>query len=148
MVNGQPSYDGEIMLIAQIELVMFLVIAGIFLIFALIALVTVGKVFTPWLQAMMAGVRISVFQIVGMRLRKVDVRVVVRSLIMATQSGVPVPSIEMERAYLQGVDLEKLTLALIHANREGKEVTFEELVEADLEDRLHEKLGIREGRRF
>ena len=60
---------------------------------------------------------------------------------MATQAGVPVPSIEMERAYLQGVDLEKVTLALIHANREGKEFTFQKLVEADLENRLHEKLG-------
>lgn len=136
------------MLIAQIESVMFLVVAGIFLIFALSVMVTIGKVFTPWLQAFLAGVPISVFQIVGMRLRRVNVRVVVRSLIMATQAGVPVPSTEMESAYLQGVDLEKITLALIHADREGKKVTFQELVEADLEDRLHEKLGIREGGRF
>lgn len=136
------------MLIAQIESVVFLVIAGIFLFFALSALFTMAKIFTPWLQAFLAGVPISVIQIVGMRLRKVDVRVVVRSLIMATQAGVPVPSIEMERAYLQGVDLEKLTLALIHADREGKKVSFQELVEADLENRLHEKLGIREGGRF
>lgn len=121
---------------------MVLAMVGIFLIFALSIVVTVAKVFSPWLQAFMAGVPISAFQIVGMRLRKVDVRVAVRSLIMATQAGVPVPSTEMERAYLQGVDLEKLTLALIHSNREGKNVTFQELVEADLENRLREKLGI------
>lgn len=136
------------MLLSQIDSVMFLVIAGIFLLFAVSVVVTVGKVFSPWLQAFLAGVPISVMQIVGMRLRKVDVRVVVRSLIMATQAGVPVPSVEMERAYLQGVDLEKITLALIHADREGKKVSFQELVEADLENRLHEKLGIREGGRY
>lgn len=105
------------MLLSQIEFVMVLVMAGIILIFVI---VTAGKVLTPWLQAFMAGVPISVFQIVGMRLRKVDVRVVVRSLIMATQAGSPVPSVEMEGAYLLGVDLEKLTLDLIHADREGK----------------------------
>ena len=138
----------KIMLIAQVELVMVLVIAGIFLIFALCLVLAIAKVFTHWLQAFLAGVPISVIQIVGMRLRKVDVRVVVKSLIMATQAGVAVPSIEMERAHLQGVDLEKITLALIHANREGKSITFQELVEADMEDRLHEKLGIRDERRF
>lgn len=136
------------MLIAQIESIIFLVVAGIFLIFALSVMVTAAKVFTPWLQAFLAGIPISVIQIVGMRLRKVDVRLVVRSLIMATQAGVPVPSIEMERAYLLGVDLEKITLALIHADREGKESTFQQLVDADLENRLHEKLDIREGRQF
>ena len=96
----------------------------------------------------MASAPISVFQIIGMRLRKTNVRVVVRSLIMATQAGVPVPSTEMESAYLQGVDLEKVTLALIHAHREGKTVTFRELVEADLEYRLHEKLGMEEEGRY
>ena len=131
------------MLLAQNESVIVLVVAGIFLVFAVSMMVTAAKVFSPWLQAFLAGVPISLIQIVGMRLRKVDVRLVIRSLIMATQAGVPVPSIEMERAYLQGVDLEKITLALIHANRDGKEVTFQELVEADLDDRLHEKLGIR-----
>jgi len=136
------------MLIAQSEIFVVLIVAGIFLVFALIFLVTLAKVFAPWLQAFMAGVPISVPQIIGMRLRKVDVRVVVRSLIMATQAGVPVPSVEMERAYLQGVDLEKLTLAMIQANREGKQVTFQELVEADLANRLHDKLGIRNGGRY
>ena len=136
------------MLLAQNESVIVLVVAGIFLVFAVSMMVTAAKVFSPWLQAFLAGVPISLIQIVGMRLRKVDVRVVVKSLIMATQAGVAVPSIEMERAHLQGVDLEKITLALIHANREGKSITFQELVEADMEDRLHEKLGIRDERRF
>ena len=47
----------------------------------------------------------------------------------------------LHSAYLQGVDLEKLTLAMIHAKKQGMETTFEELVAADLEDRLAEKLG-------
>jgi uncharacterized protein YqfA (UPF0365 family) len=60
---------------------------------------------------------------------------------MAKQAGVSISCREMESAYLQGVDLEKVTLAMIHAKREGKELPFRELVEAELEDRLAEKLG-------
>ena len=129
--------DNEVFLIAVIG-------GGVLVITLFFYFVPIGL----WITALFSGVRVSIGQLIGMRLRKVDVRVVVRSLIMATQAGVPVPSIDMERAYLQGVDLEKITLALIHAHREGKEFTFQELVEADLENRLNEKLGIREGRRF
>lgn len=131
------------MLLSQVDYVIFLFMGVILLIVGLTILFTIGMVFTPWLQAFMAGAPVSVLQIVGMRLRKVDVRVVIRSLIMATQAGVPVDSREMESAYLQGVDLEKITLAMIHAKREGMEVTFQDLVQADLDDRLHVKLGVR-----
>lgn len=128
---------------AKIELI----VAGIFLLVVLTIVYTIGRLFTVWLQAFMAGVPVSIFQVLVMRFRKVDMRVVVRSLIMATQAGVSVTSMEMESAYLQGVDLEKITLAMIHAKREGMKVTFQELVEADLENRLHEKLRIQERRR-
>jgi uncharacterized protein YqfA (UPF0365 family) len=61
---------------------------------------------------------------------------------MATQAGTPVPSREMESAHLQGGDVEKATLAFIQANREGKKVTFQEIVEAEMEGRLKDKLGM------
>lgn len=83
----------------------------------------------------------SVFSIIGMRLRRIPVGTVLRFLIMARHAGVDISCHEMESAYLQGVDLEKVTLAMIHAEREGKHMLFRELVEADLEDRLAEKLG-------
>lgn len=124
------------------------VLVGIFLLLALIAIFMLASMFAPWLQAFTAGVPLSIFQVVGMRLRRTDVRAVVRALVMATQAGVSVPCVEMERAYLQGVDLEKITLALIQANRGGKKVAFQELVEADLENRLQEELGMRDEGRY
>lgn len=127
------------MLFAQLELLIFM--AGVFLFVGLVFIVVFTQVFAPWLQAFMAGVHLSVLDIVGMRLRKTDVRAVVRALVMAGQAGLPVSKLEMERAYLQGADLEKITLALIQAKKDGIEATFQELVEADLEDRLREKLG-------
>jgi uncharacterized protein YqfA (UPF0365 family) len=134
------------MVISQKEIV--LVMAGIFLLLALAVLFMMVKVFAPWIRAFTSGVPLSVLQIIGMRLRKTDVQAVVRALIMANQAGVPVPSADMERAYLQGVDLEKVTLAFIQAKKKGMEITFQELVEAELDNRLQEKLGIRKEGRY
>ncbi len=119
----------------------FVVLAGILLLVALIPVFILASVLGPWLQAFMAGVPLSLLQILGMRLRRTNVRSVVQALIMATQAGVPVPCVEMERAYLQGADLDKVTLALIQTHRSGKSVPFQELVEADLENRLQAKLS-------
>lgn len=119
---------------------------GIFLIFFVSAVLAFRTIYTLWLQALLSGVRISLIQLVVMRLRKVDARLVVRSLIMAAQAGVPISTSEMESAWLQGVDLEKITLAMIHASRENMEVTFQDLVDADQKNRLAEKLGLQERR--
>jgi uncharacterized protein YqfA (UPF0365 family) len=78
---------------------------------------------------------------VGMKLRKTDVKAVLRALVMANQAGAPLSRVEVERAYLQGVDLEKVTLAFIQAKKENPGTTFKELVEADLDNRLSKKLG-------
>ena len=84
---------------------------------------------------------VSVFSIIGMRLRRIPIGTVLRFLIMARHAGVDISCREMESACLQGVDREKVTLAMIHAKREGKDIPLQDLVEADLEDRLAEKLG-------
>ncbi len=115
----------------------------IFGIFVLVALFMLARIFAPWIRAYTSGVPLSVFQIIGMWLRKTDVQAVLGALVTATQAGAPVSCNEMERAYLQGVDLEKVTLAFIQAKKKGKEITFQELVEAELENRLREKLEMR-----
>ena len=94
-----------------------------------------------WLQARMSGVQITVLDLLGMRFRKTDVVRVVRALIMLRQAGATVSPREVERAYLMGVDLEKVTLAMIQAKKESIAITFQELVDAEMEDRLQEKLS-------
>jgi len=116
------------------------VIVGTGVICILSAIVYFVPVFAPWLQAYLSGVPLSVLDLVGMRMRKIDVRAVLRALILAHQAGAPLSSAEMQRACLQGADLEKVTLAFIRAKKEKLDITFKQLVEADLEDRLKEKL--------
>jgi uncharacterized protein YqfA (UPF0365 family) len=117
------------MLIAQIEIVVF----GAVIVFFVGLLLFFAQNFELWFQAYMSRVPLSVFAIIGMRFRKIDVKAVVRSLIMAQQAGIPLSIDEVERAYLQGADLERITHAWIEAHREQKSVSFQELVEADLD---------------
>lgn len=128
------------MLAAQ-EVVLVAVFAVILVLLWVLMMVIFLSLFGPWLQAYMSGLQISLLQMIGMKFRKTNPRVVVRALIVAKHGGVDVSVDDMERAYLQGVDLEKVTLAMIQAKKENMDVTFQELVDADLEDRLAEKLG-------
>jgi len=127
----------------QIETTVLILVALVPLLFFLFAALIFARIFSVWLHALTAGVPVSVIQILGMKFRKTDPRAVVRALVLATHAGAKVPAREMESAYLQGVDLEKVTLAWVKANKEGMDISFQELVEADLEERLAEKLGLR-----
>lgn len=137
-LDGQPH--SPIMLIAQAEPLVVLVFFLFFVTLSVGILWSFLRLFGPWMQALMSGVHVSVFDIIGMRLRKVDPKTVVRALIMAQQAGAPLATAEVESAYLQGVDVEKVVLAYIRAKRDGIQITFQELVDADLDNRLKEKL--------
>ena len=91
---------------------------------------------TTWLQAFTSGTPVVLLDLIGMRMRGTDFKTVVRALIMARQGGVAISPAEMERAWVQGVNLEKVTLAVIQATKNNMDITFEELVDADLDDRL------------
>lgn len=116
-----------------VMLLAFLVPIGFVAVLALWAL-------RPWLRATMAGSQLSVFEVIGMRLRRVDVDAVVAALVMARQSGVEIHQVDLQRAYLAGVNLETLTLAWIAAQRKQMDVTFEQLVAMYQEKRLGELL--------
>ncbi|NQT14549.1 MAG: flotillin-like FloA family protein [Planctomycetes bacterium] len=127
----------------QTETIVLIVVALVPLLFFLCVAVVFASIFSVWLRALTSGVPLRILEILGMKFRKTDPRVIVRALVLATHAGVKVSPKEMESAYLQGVDLEKVTLAFVKATKEGIGTSFQELVEADLEGRLAEKLGLR-----
>ena len=128
------------MLIAQAENLPFVVAGVVFVVMVLVVLIVTLRVFFPWFQAYLSGVPLSVCAILSMQFRRTDVKAVVQALVMAQQAGAPLSAAEVERAYLQGVDLEKVVLAFIRAKKDDIDLTFEQLVEADLDNRLEEKL--------
>lgn len=68
--------------------VIALLVVILILTWGIITLVSFQRVSRLWLQAYMSGTPVSMLEIVGMRFRRVDPRVVIKALIMATQAGV------------------------------------------------------------
>ncbi|OHB69383.1 MAG: hypothetical protein A2V70_02605 [Planctomycetes bacterium RBG_13_63_9] len=127
------------MLIAQSTALAILAIV-LLCAFPLLLCVVFLSFFSTWIKAFLSGVPVMLVDLIGMRLRQTDVKAVVHALTMAKHGGVTISCAEMEKAWAQHVDLEKVTLAMIRAQKDHLDVTFEELVDAELEDRLAEKL--------
>ena len=111
------------------------------LIMLLVLLGIVMVMLRPWLQAFLSGCPVSVFQLIGMRLRRVNPNEVIAVGIAATQGGHPIEWAELERAYLQKIDIEKVATAYVTARERGNNFTFEELVDAERESRLDKLLN-------
>ncbi|WP_181219779.1 flotillin-like protein FloA [Bacillus subtilis] len=88
-----------------------------------------------WISALAAGVRISIFTLVGMRLRRVIPNRVVNPLIKAHKAGLDVGTNQLESHYLAGGNVDRVVNALIAAQRANIELTFERCAAIDLAGR-------------
>jgi uncharacterized protein YqfA (UPF0365 family) len=104
--------------------------------FWLICLVFFVQFASTWFRALVAGTPVMILDLVRMRLRGTDYKAVVAALIRARQGDVMVCPAEMERAWVLGVDLQKVTLAFIQAKKRTMDVTFDQIVDAEVENRL------------
>ncbi|MFJ8063052.1 flotillin-like protein FloA [Psychrobacillus sp. NPDC096426] len=90
---------------------------------------------TLWISALAAGVRISIFTLVGMRLRRVIPSRIVNPLIKAHKAGIKVAINQLESHYLAGGNVDRVVNALIAAHRANIELTFERAAAIDLAGR-------------
>ncbi len=88
-----------------------------------------------WISALAAGVRISIFTLVGMRLRRVIPSRVVNPLIKAAKAGIDVNTNQLESHYLAGGNVDRVVNALIAAHRANISLTFERCAAIDLAGR-------------
>src|SRR6476469_1567454 len=88
-----------------------------------------------WISAMAAGVRVSIFTLIGMRLRRVIPSRIVNPLIKAHKAGLPVTINQLESHYLAGGNVDRVVNALIAAHRANIELTFERCAAIDLAGR-------------
>jgi uncharacterized protein YqfA (UPF0365 family) len=114
-----------------LTIVLVAVLAIVLLMVAIVLIAYVGL----WLQAYMAGARVSIFQIVAMRLRKVNPGVIVRSKIMGVQADVPVGTRDLEAHYLAGGNVPNVVRALIAADRADLGLDFRVAAGIDLAGR-------------
>ena len=72
-----------------------------------------------------SGVHVGLFQLVGMRIRKVNPHRIVEPLIKATKAGLDLNLNKMEAHYLAGGNVDRVVNALIASQRAGIELDFE-----------------------
>ena len=115
------------------EFIMTFFIVGVIIVlfFVFISLVPVGL----WISAFAAGVRIGIFNLIGMRLRRVVPRLIVFPLIKSSKAGLDLNVNQLEAHYLAGGNVDKVVDALIAAHRADMNLKFERAAAIDLAGR-------------
>ncbi|MGI8383301.1 MULTISPECIES: flotillin-like protein FloA [unclassified Robertmurraya] len=111
--------------------VIVLVVLGIVLLSVLLTFVPVML----WISALAAGVKVSIFTLIGMRLRRVIPSRVINPLIKAHKAGLDVTTNQLESHYLAGGNVDRVVNALIAAHRANIELSFERAAAIDLAGR-------------
>lgn len=88
-----------------------------------------------WISALAAGVRVSIFTLVGMRLRRVIPNRVVNPLIKAHKAGLDATINQLESHYLAGGNVDRVVNALIAPQRANIELNFARCAAIDLAGR-------------
>ncbi|GJM30583.1 MAG: UPF0365 protein [Cyclobacteriaceae bacterium] len=107
-------------------------------IFLAIVLVFVFLYFIPvnlWITARFSGVKVGLFELMFMRIRKVPPGVIVREMITATKAGLEVTTSELETHYLAGGHVPSVIKALISADKANINLTFKQATAIDLAGR-------------
>jgi uncharacterized protein YqfA (UPF0365 family) len=110
----------------------------IFILIIIFAALSLLLHFVPiglWLSALAAGVRISLFTLVGMRIRRVPPQMIVLPLIKGRKAGLPVNVNQLEAHYLAGGNVDNVVDALIAAHRAQIDLGFEQAAAIDLAGR-------------
>ncbi len=110
------------------------IIIAALIIVALLVFFTVIPV-GMWISAVASGVKISIFSLVGMKIRRVKPAKIVSPMIKATKAGIKVRTNELEAHYLAGGNVDDVVNALIAAERAGMDLTFEQASAIDLAGR-------------
>ncbi len=113
-------------------------VGGVFGVFIIVILASIFLSFVPvglWVSAMAAGVRISIFSLIGMRLRRVRPDRIIKPLIKATKAGMNVNANQLESHLLSGGRVDNVVDALIAAHRANLDLTFERAAAIDLAGR-------------
>lgn len=101
----------------------------------LIILVILFRFGFLWLQALLSGAHVGIFDLVGMWFRKVSAHVIVINRINAVKAGMDIPTDKLEAHYLAGGNVTKVVRALIASNKAGINLTTERAMAIDLAGR-------------
>jgi len=115
----------------QVVLILVIVVGFAILIFFLIFM----RLFGLWLSAQLAGVRISLLQLILMRWRRVDPRAIVDNMVTAHKAGIPLTRDQLEAHFLAGGNIKRVVNALVSADKANIPLDFKAATAIDLAGR-------------
>lgn len=114
----------------------FYVLMALIALFALIVLSISGRFISLWFQAFVSGTPISLFNIIGMSLRKIPPRVIVNARINAFKAGLKDVTVsDLETHYLAGGHVTEVVQALIAADKANIPLDWRRATAIDLAGR-------------
>lgn len=111
--------------------VIFLIVVIFIVLSFILSFVPVGL----WISAIAAGVKVGIFTLVGMRLRRVKPKRVIEPMIKAHKAGLDLSTNQLEAHFLAGGNVDRVVDALIAAQRANINLTFERCAAIDLAGR-------------
>lgn len=110
----------------------------IIVVIVVVSLISVFFTFVPlglWVSSLAANVKVSIFNLVGMRLRRVVPSKIVLPLIKSTKAGMGLTVNQLEAHYLAGGNVDNVVNALIAAHRADIDLQFTKAAAIDLAGR-------------
>ncbi len=115
----------------QLPFTILIIIGAIIFLFMFLYFIPVNL----WITAVFSNVKISIMNLVLMRLRKVPPSIVVNAMITSTKAGLIVTTNDVETHYLAGGNVNNVIKALISADKANIPLTFKMATAIDLAGR-------------
>ncbi len=112
-----------------------LIVAGVLLMIGIFMLVVFFSFIRLWIQSLLTGAKISIIDMVGMKLRNVDYGMIVRQKIALVQAGVKLTTEDLESHYLARGNVPKTATAVIAAHKAGMDLPWKTAAAIDLAGR-------------
>jgi uncharacterized protein YqfA (UPF0365 family) len=112
-----------------------LIIGGVLVLLLLVFAVIFFSFMRLWIQAFLTGANISIWDLIGMKLRSVDYSMIVRQKIAMVQASVKISTKEMEAHFLSGGRVPKTAMAVIAAHKAGMDLPWRTAAAIDLAGR-------------
>jgi uncharacterized protein YqfA (UPF0365 family) len=131
MLLAQQRTVGEWLSTNQV----WLIVGGIILVIGVFFLIIFFSFVRLWIQCLLTGAKISILDLIGMKLRNVDYAMIVRQKIALVQAGVKISTQDMEAHYLARGNVPKTAAAVIAAHKAGMDLPWARAAAIDLAGR-------------
>ena len=109
-----------------------LVVLGIVAILALVVAIVVLNFGMIYIRALFSGAKVTITELIALRLRRVPVGLIVDGRISAVRSGLPLTIDDLSTHYMAGGNVPMVVLALIAARKAGINLIFDRACAIDL----------------